>query len=172
MVVDGHRQDFLRQFLANDVFVQDLADFLRRRQVVLGRLAALSAADSSRMMSLQSSMHSSQMTPTAGNELPHFVLALAAEGAVQELFAADFSVIYPIPEGFTLEFFELGVAMKFSRLQVARDQHLVDQTILHRGFRRQEIVPVRVVATVSTDLPVCLAMIWLSLSRRNRISLA
>ena len=59
MVVDGHRQHALGLRLADHVIVQDLADFLRRRDAV----ARLDQEDlfSSRMMSMQSSTHSSQM---------------------------------------------------------------------------------------------------------------
>jgi hypothetical protein len=60
VVVDRDGEDLLRRILPDHVLVEDVADFLRRRQLALGP-AAGSAAISSRMMSLHSSMHSSQM---------------------------------------------------------------------------------------------------------------
>ena len=59
MIVDGNRQYPLGLRLADDIVVQNLADFLRRRNAV----TLLTSEDlfSSRMMSMQSSTHSSQM---------------------------------------------------------------------------------------------------------------
>ena len=62
VVVDRDRKDLLRLLLADHVLVEDLADLLRRREVGFAPgVPPLSVALSSRMMSLQSSMHSSQM---------------------------------------------------------------------------------------------------------------
>jgi hypothetical protein len=65
-----------------------VADLVRRGQLVLVGARRLAGRASSRMMSLQSSMHSSQMnTDGPGDELAHLVLALAAKRAIEQLVA-------------------------------------------------------------------------------------
>ena len=59
VVVDGHRQRALGLFLADHVLVQHVADLARPGQVVEVELAGV--VSSSSMISLQRSMHSSQM---------------------------------------------------------------------------------------------------------------
>ena len=60
VVVDRDRELLLGPFLADDVLVEELLDFLRGRQRRAGA-AAFSNRLSSAMMSLQTSTHSSQM---------------------------------------------------------------------------------------------------------------
>ena len=87
VVIDRHRQDSLRHLLADDVLVQDVADLLRRRQVGLARLAALVGAGffaDDIVAQLDAFVADEHRGP--GDKLPHLMLALAAEGAVQELF--------------------------------------------------------------------------------------
>ena len=87
VVVDGDREDLL---LAGS-WPMTYWSRIWRISCGVGSLlrsvrADSAAAPSSRMMSLQSSMHSSQMkTIGPANELPHLVLALAAERAVKSL---------------------------------------------------------------------------------------
>src|SRR5690242_20250621 len=89
VVVDGHREDLLRELLADHVLVQDPADLARRRQIRLGGLAAFVRraflADDvvAKLDALVADEHR-----RSGDQLPHLVLALAAEGAVEKLFAA------------------------------------------------------------------------------------
>jgi hypothetical protein len=85
VVVDGDGQHLLGPLLADHVLVENGVDLLRLGQLVWPSSATLSCI-SSRMMSLQSSTHSSQMkTDGPGDQLAHLVLALAAERAVQQL---------------------------------------------------------------------------------------
>ena len=60
VVVDGDRERPLGGLLADHVLVQDLVDLLRLRQV-LELEASAATVSSSSMISLQRSMHSSQM---------------------------------------------------------------------------------------------------------------
>ena len=88
VVVDRDREDLLRLVLADHVLVEDAADLVRRRQVGLGALAALVGggllADDvvAQLDALVADEHR-----RAGDQLPHLVLALAAEGAVEQLLA-------------------------------------------------------------------------------------
>ena len=59
VVVDGDREHLLGVLLADDVIVQHLEDFLRRRHAVRDFMKEV--LFSSRMISMQSSTHSSQM---------------------------------------------------------------------------------------------------------------
>ena len=59
VVVDGDRERALRLFLRDDVVVEDRVDVERLREVVEVELRGL--VSSSSMISLQRSMHSSQM---------------------------------------------------------------------------------------------------------------
>ena len=77
--------------LADHVLVEDGADLVRHRQIGLGALGAVLAlgllADDvvAELDALVADEHR-----RAGDQLAHFVLALAAERAVQQLFAAHF----------------------------------------------------------------------------------
>jgi hypothetical protein len=59
VVVHGNRQDALGIGLSDHIIVQDIADLLRCRNAISGRTSEV--LFSSRMMSMQSSTHSSQM---------------------------------------------------------------------------------------------------------------
>src|SRR5712692_8993146 len=89
VVVHRDREDLLGEFLPDHVLVQDPADFPGRRQVGFGRLAAfvrgaLLADDV--VAQLDALVADEHRRP--GDQLPHLVLALSAEGAVEEFFAA------------------------------------------------------------------------------------
>src|SRR6266446_5848050 len=90
VVVDGDRQDLLRELLPDHVLVEDVAALARGRQVGLGGLAAfvgraLLADD----VVAQLDALIADKYGGSGDKLSHLVLALAAEGAVEEFFAAD-----------------------------------------------------------------------------------
>ena len=79
MVVHGHREDFLGAGLADDVFVQDLFDLMRRGQLVAalgGKFFLHLFADDvvAQFYALVADEHR-----RSGDELTDFVLALAAE---------------------------------------------------------------------------------------------
>jgi hypothetical protein len=89
VVVDRDGEDPLRLVLADHILVE-----IPRISCGVGQLVLSPAGrcrthhPSSLMMSLQSSMHSSQMkTDGPAIELAHLVLALAAKGAIQQLVA-------------------------------------------------------------------------------------
>ena len=84
MVVDGHRQDFLSPLLTNHILIEDGADFLGRREFVrtafgLGFLHLL--ADD---VIAQVDAFVADKDRGAGNQLAHFMLAFAAEGAIKQ----------------------------------------------------------------------------------------
>src|SRR6266850_5167796 len=89
VVVHRDRQDLLGELLPDHVLVQYPADFPWRRQVGFGGLAALVRgaflADNvvAQLDTLVADEHR-----RSGDQLPHLVLALAAEGAVEKFFAA------------------------------------------------------------------------------------
>src|SRR6266704_2028860 len=91
VVVYRDRKDLLGKFLPDHVLVQYPADFPGRRQVGFGGLAALVRgaflADDV-VAQLDALVADEHRRP--GDQLPHLVLALAAEGAVEKLFAARF----------------------------------------------------------------------------------
>jgi hypothetical protein len=84
VVVDRHRQHLLGAILADHVLIERGIDFLRAWE--LADDSAERSCISSRMMSLHSSTHSSQIkTDGPGDQFAHFVLAFTAERAVQQL---------------------------------------------------------------------------------------
>src|SRR5712691_7138970 len=91
VVVDRDRKDLLGELLPDHVLVEYPADFPRRRQVGFGGLAALVRgaflADDV-VAQLDALVTDEHRRP--GDQLPHLVLALAAEGAVEKFFAARF----------------------------------------------------------------------------------
>src|SRR4051812_9903165 len=88
VVVHRDRQDLFRLVLADDVGIEDVADLAGRRQVGLGALAALIR---SRLFPDDVVAELDALVADedrgAGDQLPDFVLALAAERAVEKLFA-------------------------------------------------------------------------------------
>src|SRR5712692_8908348 len=91
VVVYRDRKDLLGEFLPDHVLVQYPADFPGRRQVGFGGLAALVRgaflADDV-VAQLDALVADEHRRP--GDQLPHLVLALAAERAVEKFFAAGF----------------------------------------------------------------------------------
>src|SRR6266853_2045046 len=89
VVVHRDRQYLLGELLTDHVLVQYPADFPRRRPVGFGGLAALVRgaflADDV-VAQLDALVADEHRRP--GDQLPHLVLALAAEGAVEKFFAA------------------------------------------------------------------------------------
>ena len=84
VVVDGDRQHLLGAVLADHVFVEDALDLVRLRQLLaslLGLFLEFLAND----VVAQLDAFVADEHRGARNELAHFVLALAAEGAVEEL---------------------------------------------------------------------------------------
>src|SRR5438552_2079283 len=91
VVVHRDRKDLLRELLADHVLVQYPADFPGRRQVGFGGLAALvrgALLADDVVAQLDALVADEHRRP--GDQLPHLVLALAAEGAVEKFFAAGF----------------------------------------------------------------------------------
>src|SRR6266853_974328 len=91
VVVHRDRKDLLGELLPDHVLVEYPAAFPRRRQIGFGGLAALVRgaflADDV-VAQLDALVADEHRRP--GDQLPHLVLALAAEGAVEKLFAARF----------------------------------------------------------------------------------
>ena len=85
VVVHGHREHALGLELADHVIVEDLADFLRRRNAVAG-------FDQRGLVLLTDDVHAEFDAFIAdehrrpGNQLAHLVLALAAERAIERVF--------------------------------------------------------------------------------------
>src|SRR6185503_766153 len=86
VVVDRDREDLLRLVLADDVLVEDVADLARGRQVRLRALAALVGGGllANDVVAQLDALVADENRGT-GNQLPDFVLALAAERAVEKL---------------------------------------------------------------------------------------
>src|SRR5690606_31131441 len=85
MVVNRHGQDLLSALLTNDVLVENAADLLGRRQLVraafgLSFLHLLADDVVAQVDALVADENGG-----SGNQLAHFVLALAAEGAIKQL---------------------------------------------------------------------------------------
>jgi hypothetical protein len=80
VVMDGDREHLLGVALADDVVVEDFADFFG-----MGTPSRDFTSEdfSSSMMSLQSSSHSSQSWP--GDKLAHLLLAHAAKRAIERI---------------------------------------------------------------------------------------
>src|SRR5258708_5637194 len=90
VVVDRDREDLLGLHLADHVLVEDLADLVRAGKVALLRLLpgvgrCLFTDD----VVAEVDALVADEDRRAGDELAHFMLALAAEGAIEKLFAAD-----------------------------------------------------------------------------------
>ncbi|MCY1451101.1 hypothetical protein D9M71_679530 [compost metagenome] len=84
VVVHRYRQYLFRTLLTNDILVQDGADFFRRRQFMraafgLGFLHLLADDVVAQVDALVADKYRG-----AGNQLAHFVLAFAAEGAIEQ----------------------------------------------------------------------------------------
>ena len=91
MVVDRNRQNLLGEILPDHVLIEDLPDLVRGRELVLvgpcrvGGRPLLADDVVAELDALVANEHR-----RTGDELPHLVLALAAEGAVKKLVAGRF----------------------------------------------------------------------------------
>lgn len=106
MVIDGDREDLLRALLTNHILIQDGADFLGRRQLVrialgLGFLHLLTDDVVAQVDALVADKDG-----RASNQLAHFVLAFAAEGAIKQ-----FAVVLAIA-GVSHSINPVGIGMK------------------------------------------------------------
>src|SRR6202790_2559275 len=91
MIVDCNRQYLFGQLLNNDVLVQDLTNFVRCRKLVLigaGGVGGGAFFPNDVVTKLDAFIADEHRWP--GNELPHLVLAFAAEGTVKKLVAGCF----------------------------------------------------------------------------------
>ena len=84
MVVDRHRQNTFGVILADDVIIEHLADFRRRRHPVarLHQRGLVLLADD---VHAQLDALIADENGRTGNELAHLVLALAAKRAVERI---------------------------------------------------------------------------------------
>jgi len=83
VVVDGHREHALGALLTDDVLVQDLFDFLGFRELVAGALRALLELFPDDVVAQFHAFVADEHRGT-GDQLSYFVLALPAEGAIQQ----------------------------------------------------------------------------------------
>src|SRR4029079_7771810 len=155
VVGDCNREDFLRELLADHVLVEDLADLVRRRQLVLVGTAgvggrALFADDV--VAEFDALVADEHRRP--GDKLPHLMLAFAAEGTVKQLVAGRF--FRHSPAFITLQ---PGAGSKRRPWGVYTVpglspalQHFIDQPVGQRLVRRQEIVPLGVLLDLSDRL--------------------
>ena len=91
VVVDRDRQRFFRLALADHVLIENAADFMRRRQIGACALLAVGLLDflaDDVVAQLDAFIADEYRRP--GNQLAHFVLALAAEGAIKKFVARAF----------------------------------------------------------------------------------
>src|SRR5260370_20188507 len=89
MVVHRDRKDLLGKFLPDHVLVEYPADFPGRRQVGFGGPATfVRGAFLADDVVAQLDALVADEYRWSGDQLPHLVLALAAEGAVEKFFAA------------------------------------------------------------------------------------
>src|SRR6266853_269363 len=91
MIVDCNRQYLFGQFLTNHVLVQNPTNFVRRRKLVLigaGGVGGGAFFPNDVVTKLDAFIADEHRWP--GNELPHLVLAFAAEGTVKKLVAGCF----------------------------------------------------------------------------------
>src|SRR5205085_10282866 len=84
MVVHGDRERLLRALLANDVFVENLLDLGGLRELVTRTLGAILELLTDDVVAELDALVADKNRRT-GDQLAHFVLTLAAEGAVQQL---------------------------------------------------------------------------------------
>src|SRR5205085_8087654 len=91
VVVDGHREDLFGEILADHVLIEDLADLVRRRELVLvgpGGIGGGPLLPDDVVAELDALVADEHRR--TGDELPHLMLALAAEGTVQKLVTGRF----------------------------------------------------------------------------------
>src|SRR5260370_39545598 len=89
VVVHRHGENLLRAFLADHVLIEDVANLLRTRQVGLrqARLRASSRGLVANDLVAQIDAFIADEDRWAGNQFFHFMLALAAKRAIQQLLA-------------------------------------------------------------------------------------
>ena len=84
VIVYSHREDPLGALLADDVFIQDLLDFLGFGELVAGALGALLELLPDYVVAQLHAFVADEYAG-AGDEFPNLVLALSTERAVQQL---------------------------------------------------------------------------------------
>ncbi len=92
MVVYSNRQDLLGSLLANNVLIQDRTNLYRRRQLLITALSLTFLHFLTNDVVAQINALIADKHGGAGNQLAHFMLALAAEGAIQQ-----FAVVVTLP---------------------------------------------------------------------------
>src|SRR5690554_6905447 len=92
MIVDGHREDFLRGLLADHVLVEHGLDLVRLRQLVAAALRTFVQLLTDDVVAELDAFVADE-DGRARDQLPDLVLTLAAEGAIQELAVVTFARI-------------------------------------------------------------------------------
>jgi hypothetical protein len=90
VVVHGDRKHLLRALLPDHVLIEHLLDLVRARQLVAGPLRALFQLFTNDVVAELYTLVADEHRRT-GDELAYFMLALAAEGAVQQLAVVVFA---------------------------------------------------------------------------------
>ena len=85
VVVNRYGQHLLGALLTNHVLIKDRADFYRRRQLLLAAFSLAFLYFFANDVVAQVNALITDKHGGAGNQLAHFMLALAAEGAIQQL---------------------------------------------------------------------------------------
>jgi cell division protein FtsL len=93
MVVHGHGEHTLGALLADDIFVENLLDFVRLRKLVPGALRTVFKLFPNDVVAELDALVANEYR-RARDELANLVLALSAEGAVQK-----FAVVMPAAAG-------------------------------------------------------------------------
>ena len=92
MVVYSNRQDLLGALLTNNVLIQDRTNLYRRRQLLITAFSLTFLHFLTNDVVAQINALIADKHGGAGNQLAHFMLALAAEGAIQQ-----FAVVVTLP---------------------------------------------------------------------------
>src|SRR5471032_1859080 len=174
VVVHRYGQNLLRTFLTNYILIKDAADFFRRRQFMraalgLGFLHLLTDDVVAQVDALVANKDRG-----AGNQLTHFMLAFATEGAIEQLavvlaVAGVSHSFDPNPIGFQHKmkayagFFKPAVVGRADQpyfevliLSGALFDHCVDQPIGARSFGAHEVVTIGIALDFFQGVPAVL----------------